>query len=101
MKILFTIFTLLFSFYSMAQVTATLEDINIPRDSFLNGRDANGSFQSANAVFPNDYNAMFDAWSGWAMSSKKDSVTAGFRNQYSARAGGGFDNSSNYAVAFG
>lgn len=101
MKGLFTILTVFMHLLLHAQAVATLEDLNVPRDSFLNGKDADGEFQSANAIFPNDYNAMFDAWSGWALSSKKDSVTSGYLNQYSAKAGSGFNNSNNYAVAFG
>lgn len=101
MKHLFTILTIFMSLLLNAQTIATFENINVPQDSFLNGRDAAGSFQSANALFPNDYNAMFDAWMGWAISSKKDSITSGFQNQYSAKAGSGFNNSANYAVSFG
>lgn len=101
MKAIITFLILIVGCSLAAQTIATLEDVSLALDSFLNGKNANGQFQSANVIFPNDYNVRFDAWSGWAMSSKKDSTTSGFRNQYSAKAAGGFNNSNNYAVAFG
>ncbi len=100
MKHLFTILTVFMSFILNAQTIVTLEDINVAQDSSLNGSNANGSFQSTNAIFPNTYNAMFDFSSGWVISSKRDTVTSGFTNAYSAKAGSGFNGSPNYAVNF-
>lgn len=101
MKSLFTILTVFMCFYLNAQTIVTFEDLNVPRDSFLNGENFSGSFTSGNAVFPSTYNAMFDFSSAWAVSSKRDSVTSGFLNQYSAKTAGGFNSSSNYAVSNG
>lgn len=101
MNKIFTILTVFMSVLLQAQTIATLEDISVPQDSFLNGKFANGSFQSANAIFPNEYNVMFDFWNGWAMSSKKDSITSGYSNQYGAKAGSGYSASANYAVSYG
>lgn len=101
MKILFTAWIVFMIFIANAQtVVATLEDLTVPRDSFLNGKTLPGGFRSANALFPATYNAMFDFSSGWAVSSKRDTVTSGFTNQYSAKAGSGVNGSANYAVAF-
>lgn len=101
MKFLFTISIVFMSFILNAQTIITFEDLNVPRDSFLNGENFSGSFSSENAIFPSTYNAMFDFSSAWAVSSKKDSITSGFLNQYSAKAAGGFDGSPNYAVSNG
>jgi hypothetical protein len=101
MKILFTAWIVFMIFIANAQtVVATLEDLTVPRDSFLNGKTLPGGFRSANALFPATYNAMFDFSGGWAVSSKRDTVTSGFTNQYSAKAGSGVNGSANYAVAF-
>ena len=97
------IFTLLFVFSlltSFAQTTADFENFSLDTVSFLNGSDLNGGFASGNIFLPNDYNAMWDSWSGWAISKSTDVTTPGFTNQYSAITGGGYDNSSNYAVGF-
>ena len=101
MKQLFTIFGLFMHLFLSAQVVATFEVIEVPPDSFLNGRDADGQFRSANAIFPNDYLAEFDAWSGWAISRRSDFMTPGFQNQYSSITGGGRDGSLKYGVTFG
>ncbi len=101
MKKIFTILTIFISVLLHAQTIATLEDISVPQDSFLNGKGANGYFQSANAIFPNEYNVMFDFWNGWAISSKKDTVTSGYLNQYSAKTGIGVNGSNNYTVSYG
>ena len=69
-------------------------------DSFLNGSDGSGMFDLGNIILPNDYNADFFFWSGWALSSKTDTLTQGPANQYSAIVGSGNNDSQNYAVSF-
>ncbi len=102
MKQLFTVFGLLMHLLLSAQVVvATFEDIEVPPDSALNGRYADGQFRSANAIFPNEYIAEFDAWSGWAISRSTDFMTPGFQNQYSSITGGGWDGSLRYGVTYG
>jgi len=99
MKQAWTLFALFLSLGLSAQTVATFENIEV--DSFRNGSMADGGFESAGIFLPNTYDAEFDFWSGWAISSTTDTVTSGFTNQYSAIAGGGFEGSDNYAVAFG
>ena len=77
-----------------------LKNIELPSDTFNNGSDGSGGFISGDIFLPNDYSFDFDAWTGWALSSKKDTMTPGFFNQYSCVAGSGYDNSQTYAVAF-
>ncbi|NND98211.1 MAG: DUF4465 domain-containing protein, partial [Pirellulaceae bacterium] len=67
--------------------------------SFFNGSDFSGGFESQNLLFNNDYNPDFGSWSGWAYSNTTDTTTAGYLNQYSVITGGGAHGSDTYAVA--
>jgi hypothetical protein len=82
--------------------TIDFEDLTLAPDSFYNGSDGAGGFTSRGAFFNNSYNAMFGAWSGWSYSNKRDVMTPGFGNQYSAYnlPDGGGDGTSNYGVAY-
>lgn len=95
-----------------AQSVSDFENLTLSPNSFWDGSDQSGTHQngtfnsfflSGNALFPNVYDTTFGAafgfWSsGFAYSNIKDSTTAGFGNLFAARAGSGFNNSSNYAV---
>jgi len=97
------IFTLLFVFSllnAFAQTTSDFESFSLDSESFLNGSNANGGFSDGNVFLPNDYNAMWDSWTGFAISNMTDVTTPGFMNQFSAISGSGFNNSINYAVGF-
>lgn len=101
MRLIFTF--LLFSGLSFglsAQTTVDFEGFGLSAGEFLNGSDGSGGFSSGNVFLPNSYNEAFGAWSGWAISATTDTETPGFTNQYSAYAGGGYDGSTAYAVAF-
>lgn len=80
---------------------ATFEDVTLT-DSVWNGSDASGKFVSKSITFNNSYTVTQwgASWSGFACSSKKDKVTTGWNNQYSAITGVGASNSKQYAVAF-
>lgn len=80
-----------------AQTTAGFENLALPIDTFWNGSDLSGSFSSGYATFQNDYNQQWGSWSGFGYSTMRDSVTAGYLNQYSAITASGY-NSSTYAV---
>ena len=82
-----------------AQTTSDFEDLSVPVDSFLNGSDNSGGFNSGNVFLPNSYNSMFNSWTGWSVSNVVDTVTAGFTNQYAALPGSGAEGSATYAVA--
>ncbi|MFW5774053.1 MAG: DUF4465 domain-containing protein [Tangfeifania sp.] len=79
---------------------AGMEDLSLQEDSFYNGSDSAGSFTSGGFTFQNSYNAEWGSWSGFAASSKTDSTTAGWSNQYSAITGGGALETETYAVAY-
>ena len=75
------------------------ESFDVPLDSFI-AEAPNGEFASPPLRFPNSFNAAFNSFDGWAMSSKTDTVTPGFGNQFSAITGQGADNSLTYAVGY-
>ncbi len=93
------VFTLL-ALAAQSQELADFENFAIDTGVFLNGSDGGGGFTSGPIFLPNDYSADFDSWTGWAISSMRDTVTPGFFNQYSAITGGGADGSDTYAVSF-
>lgn len=72
----------------------------MPTDTFDNGAGINGLFTFKNVFFPNSYDAEFDFWSGWAMSTMTDTTTPGFGNQYSCISGEGAMGSSTYLVTY-
>ncbi len=90
--------TLMASFL-FAQTVSTFENLTLATDTFWNGSDLSGGFNSGNANFVNDYNTSFFSWSGFTYSNKKDSVTAGYGNQYAAITASGYNGSDKYAVA--
>ncbi|MCC5807616.1 MAG: DUF4465 domain-containing protein [Opitutales bacterium] len=82
-------------------------DLSLAAESFYNGADEAGGFTSGGVFFPNDYNSMWDVWSGFAYSNRTTSevsavdVSSGnfLPYQYETRAGGAFAG-ENFAVAF-
>jgi hypothetical protein len=73
----------------------------IPIDGPFGGKDFNGTFEINGIDFFNSNNDLYRSWSGFAVSNRTDTTTAGFGNQYSSFAGSGAGGSSNYAVATG
>jgi hypothetical protein len=72
-------------------------------ESYWNGSDGSGGFNSEGAFFNNtytDYGGGFYAWYGWSVSNMTDTTTPGYENQYSANTGEGADGSEFYAVAY-
>ena len=82
-----------------SQTIADFENLQLAPDSFWNGSDLSGEFNSGNASFPNSYDTTYQSWSGFTYSNKRDTTTAGITNQYAAITGGGYNNSANYAIA--
>lgn len=86
-----------------AQTTSTFESISLATDSFWNGSNWSGGYANGNAYFVNHYDTSFGfaSWNGFALSNKRDSLTIGYSNQYSAITAKGYNSSVNYAVAYG
>jgi hypothetical protein len=86
---------------SNAQTVADFENLQLNPNSFWNGNDGSGGFESGNAYFYNEYsNDWGGFWAGgFAYSNMKDNTTAGWTNQYSAFTTEGYNGSANYAVS--
>lgn len=79
----------------------TFDDLNLEAESFYNGSDRAGEFESNGVVFNIFYDDEFvPYWEGFAYSNTTDTTTPDFTNQYSAITGTGADNSSIYGVAY-
>jgi hypothetical protein len=87
-------------FSAKAQQVTSFDDVELEPGSFYNGSDGAGGFTSGGFWFPNDYNTDWGSWSGFSVSNTKDTITAGYENQYSAITGGGSSTSENYAVVY-
>lgn len=102
MKYFLSVLLLHITFLLVGQV-ADFESYDIAPSGFINNTidsDTLGYFEGENILLPNVYDANYDFWTGWAISSATDTLTPGFTNQYSAIAGGGYDGSVNYAVGY-
>ncbi len=80
--------------------TVDFEDLPLPAESFYNGSDGAGGFDSGGVLFANQFDAAFGSWSGFAYSNRTDNATPGFLNQYGSFAGGGFGGQGNFAVGY-
>lgn len=83
---------------AQAQNVANFENLTLAADTFWNGSDLSGGFNSGQSRFYNNYDTTYSSWSGFAYSDKTDTLTAGISNQYSAVAGSGYNGSAKYAV---
>ncbi len=96
---------LTFSFFILlnhglsAQQVSTFDDLVLAPESFWDGSDLSGGFQSGDAYFYNMYNAEYALWFGFIYSNSTDVTTADFTNGHSAITGKGYNESANYAVA--
>ncbi len=84
-------------------VVSDFENLDLDPESFWNGSDGSGGFNSGLARFNNLYNPDFFSWEGWAYSNMSDKTTPGYGNQYSAITGSGVDTATsggrNYGVS--
>lgn len=97
---LFTIIALFTITNGQSQELSTFEAFNLAPGNFLNNGGEDNGFYNGALFFPNQYNSMYDSWSGWAISAAKDTLTPGFSNQYSAITGSGNEGSNTYAVSY-
>ena len=85
-----------------AEVIADFEDLSLASQSYWNGSDGSGGFNSGKARFSNNYDTMFESWDGFAYSNKKDTISRDWAtSQYNAIAGSGQGGSANYAIGYG
>lgn len=101
MKISFLLSFLFMHVILTAQTIIDFESFDIPQDSFLNGSMNPGGFIENGVILPNQYTPVYGGvWSGWSLSSKEDTLSAGFTNQYSCIAGHGVNGSKQYALTY-
>lgn len=105
MKKYFTtvLLSLLFLTSNRAQLI-DFEEFNLAPESEWNGSDLTSNNISVEPIiFPTNWDTAFGGYwaGGFALSNHTDSVTSGFTNMYSAKAGSGYNGSSNYLVAYG
>ena len=95
----------LFAFFAIASpasaLTVTFDDLGMGAESSLNGSTLSGGYLSGDVFFVNDYNALYDSFSGFAASTTTDATTPGFGNQFSNITGSGAGGSAGFGLAFG
>jgi hypothetical protein len=79
---------------------ATFDDLLLLPQSYWNGADGSGGFNSGEVHFKNHYNAEWEFWDGFAYSNRTDPNLAGLEAQYNAIPGSGQGGSANYGVVF-
>ena len=95
-----TLAALGFATPAMALVS-DFEDLGLGVESHENGAGlGGGDLVSGGVTYPNNYYASFDGFDGFAASTRTDTTTPGFGNQYSAITGAGANGSSAYGVYF-
>ncbi len=81
-------------------VISDFDDLSLAPESYWNGSDGSGGFQSGGAWYNNNYNSSYGSWDGFAYSDITDTSSKGYAAQYNAIAGSGQGGSSNYAVGY-
>lgn len=76
----------------------TFEGAALPDEGYL----LDETYAESNMVFDHNYEnwGVYFSWDGFAVSSKNDSETPGYDNQFSVYGGGGVDGSSQFAVCY-
>lgn len=94
---------------NVSRSVATFEDVALGEQGFWNGSDLSGeedsgnyygSFTSSVFSFDNIYTAAWGSYMGFACSSLTDTITSGYMNQYSPKAGEGANGSAQFALAY-
>lgn len=94
-------FAVFITAHLFSQTISDFENLSLSADSFWNGSDLTGGYNSGLAGFVNSYNTSFNSWSGFSYSNQTNDTTAGAGNQYSAVTASGVNGSATYAVANG
>ena len=88
--------------------TIDFEDLTLAPESYWNGSDGEGGFESGFAFFNNEYNDEWDVWSGFAYSNRTDTEARDYifnvgldaGGDFNAITGSGYGGSDIYAVAY-
>jgi len=80
------------------------EELTLADETFWNGSDKSGSFNSGDATFTNTFTSSDwgDSWDGYAYSNRTDITAEGMPGQYTActEAKGGVKGSGNYGIYY-
>jgi hypothetical protein len=99
-RLMSLIFAICVSTTASATTGANFEDLTLAPESYWNGSDEAGGFNSGSAWFSNNYNADYNSWDGFAYSNITDTTTAGTAGQYNAITGEGQNSSANYVISY-
>jgi Domain of unknown function (DUF4465) len=80
--------------------TVTFEGLLSGAGTYNNNAGVSGAFNIDNTSFSNNYNSIYDSWSGFAISKTVNTTTADYTN-YGSLPGKGADDSDTYAVSYG
>jgi hypothetical protein len=80
--------------------TVDFEDFMLEAESYWNGSDGSGGFESRGVRFSNNYDMTWGSWDGFAYANLTDTTPSGFDFQYNAIPGAGARGSKIYAVAY-
>lgn len=78
----------------------TFEDVDLGSAGYWNGSDLSGSFTSGMLNCLNYTDSVYFSWDGFACSSKVDTSTVGYTNQYSVCTTSGAGGSQKFAVLY-
>jgi hypothetical protein len=81
-------------------VTATFDDLTLSPETYWNGSDSSGSFNSGGIYFINNFDAAWFSWDGFSYSNITDTATSGYAAQYNVITGIGQGNSANYGICY-
>lgn len=81
---------------------ATFEDLNLPSESYWDGSDESGVFQSGDYLFINNYVDWggYASWDGFAYSNITSTAYASLDDQFNSCVGQGVMGSATYGVAY-
>jgi hypothetical protein len=85
---------------AQATYEVDFEDLGLAAESYWNGDDLSGGFQSGPVTFQNTNIPAWLYWYGFGASTVTDNLTPGFDNQYSAIPGSGAGGSASYGLFF-
>ena len=103
MKNIYLLSLVLLPFLALSQnKTFDFEGFQIPENSYLKDSGVDAHFNDGYILLPNQYTdaGTYDFWNGWVISNVKDTITQSFLNEAASYAGGGVDESDNYAVSY-
>lgn len=80
------------------------DELPLSLDTYWNGSDLSGGFNSGIATFINTYDTTFYSWLGFSYTNMRDDTTASWLNQYSAICAGGMyapdSGGTNYIIGY-